>query len=271
MNTHDHEGIPVVILCGGQGTRLREATERLPKPMVDVGGRPILWHIMQIYGRCGFSRFLLCLGYKSEDIKSYFLRYREQSADFTIRLNNGHELVYHNQAGDERWQVTCAETGLYSGTGARLRRIASYIDNDTFMFTYGDGVADVDVSALLAFHRQMGRVATVTGVHPRSRYGEMHVEGDIVAEFNEKPTMAAGYVNGGFFVFQREILDYLGDDPELFLEQEPLQKVARDGQLAVFRHEGYWMGMDTFRDYQELNQLWDTGKAPWLVPPETVR
>ncbi len=256
--------VPVVILCGGQGTRLREATERIPKPMVDIGGRPILWHIMKIYGAHGVTRFLLCLGYKSDAIKNYLLRYRESNGDFTIRLNNGHEPVFHHDPADEPWEITCAETGLYTGTGARLRRVTQYLDSQTFMFTYGDGVGDVDITSLLAFHRDQGRIATVTAVHPQSRYGEMRVEGTVALEFNEKPSLPTGGVSGGFFVFEREILDYLNDDPDLFLEQEPLQKVARDGQLSVYRHDGYWMGMDTFRDYTELNQLWDQGLAPWL-------
>lgn len=258
------DDLPVVILCGGMGTRLREATESLPKPLVDIGSRPILWHIMKIYSAHGPSRFLLCLGYKSEAIKSYFLRYREHMADFTIRLNDEHQPRYHNGAGDEHWEVTCAETGLYSGTGARLRKIATYLDTDTFLFTYGDGVGNVDISRLVEFHREQGRVATVTAVHPPARYGEMSIEDATVTEFNEKPSSTSGYVSGGFFVFQRQILDYLSDEPGLMLEQEPLQKVARDGQLSVYRHDGYWMGMDTYRDYQELNRLWDSGSAPWL-------
>jgi glucose-1-phosphate cytidylyltransferase len=259
------EEIPVVILCGGMGIRLHEQTEKVPKPLVDIGGRPILWHIMKLYGHQGFRRFILCLGYRSMDIKTYFLRYRENLSDFTLHLSDEHRPIFHNAVADEDWEVTFAETGLLSGTGARLRLVRDYIDTDTFMFTYGDGLGTVDLDALLAFHRSHGLLGTVTGVHPTSRFGEMRVEGNIVEEFNEKPTFAEGYVSGGFFVFERDFLRYLGDDPGLTFELEPLQKAARDGQLAVFRHDGFWMGMDTYREYTELNQLWEAGEAPWKL------
>ncbi len=255
----------MVILAGGMGTRLREETERVPKPLVRIGEQPILWHIMKVYGHHGLSRFLLCLGYKSWLIKEYFLRYREHLADFTLTLTDDHEPVFHNQLGNERWEVTCAETGLTTGTGARLARVRDYVDTDTFLFTYGDGLGRVDISGLLDFHYEQGLIGTVTGVHPTSRYGEMRVDGRAVSEFNEKPTHPEGFVSGGFFVFQREFFDYLTDDPHLFLEAEPLQKLARDGQLAVWPHEGFWMGMDTYRDFSELNQLWESGSAPWKV------
>jgi glucose-1-phosphate cytidylyltransferase len=258
--------IPVVVLCGGQGTRLREETERVPKPLVDIGGKPILWHILKVYGHYGFSRFVLCLGYKSWDIKEYFLRFREHQTDFTVRLGNDRsDPVLQNHRGLEDWEVTCADTGLYAATGARISRIRDYVQSDTFMLTYGDGLGDVDVGALLAFHREQGRIGTVTGVHPSSRYGEMRVEGPLAVEFNEKPTRPEGLVSGGFFVFQREFFRYLDDDPSLFFEHEPLQKLARDGELSVFPHEGFWMGMDTYREYLELNRLWQNGEAPWRV------
>lgn len=257
--------IPVVILCGGLGTRLREATENIPKPLVDIGGKPILWHIMKIYGHHGFRRFVLCLGYRSWDIKEYFLRYRENLSDFTIALKDGHEPVFHNDAGDEDWEVTCVETGLLTGTGGRIGRIERYVDTDTFMLTYGDGIGDVDLTSALALHRAQGRLATVTGVHPTSRFGEMHVDGDRVSEFNEKPTVADGFVSGGFFVLQREFFRYLSPDPDLFLEVGPLPRVAKDGQLSVFRHDGFWMGMDTYREYTMLNEMWARGQAPWKV------
>jgi glucose-1-phosphate cytidylyltransferase len=257
--------MPVVILCGGLGTRLREETERLPKPLVDIGGRPILWHIMKIYGHHGLRRFTLCLGYKSWDIKLYFLRYKEHLSDFTINLAADHKPRFDNQLGDENWEVACVETGLLTASGGRLWRVRDHVDTQTFMFTYGDGVGSVDVRALLEFHRRHGRVGTVTGVHPTSRYGEMRVEGSLAAEFNEKPTQLEGWVSAGFFVFEREIFEYLDDDPELVLEQAPLQKLARDGQLAVFPHEGFWRGMDTYRDYTELNHLWESEQAPWKV------
>lgn len=255
--------LPVVILCGGQGTRLREETEYKPKPMVEIGEQPILWHIMKIYGQYGFRRFILCLGYKGWVIKQYFLRYHEMLRDFTVTMDGSRGPVFLNNAGDEDWEVTCAETGAETATGGRLRRVAKYIDTPTFLFTYGDAVGTVDVAKLVAFHREQGRIATVTGVHPTSRYGEMKVEGPAVVEFNEKPTVVEGVVSGGFFVFQREVFDYLDDDPGLFLEQEPLRRLARDQQLSVYVHEGYWHPMDTYRDFLHLNELWRAGKAPW--------
>ena len=255
----------MVILAGGLGTRLREETERVPKPLVEIGDRPILWHIMKLYAHHGHQRFVVCVGYKSWMIKQYFLRYREFLADFTVRLSDDHEPVFLNSAGDEDWEVTCAETGLTTATGARLWRVRDYIDADTFLFTYGDGIGRVDIDRLVEFHRREGRIGTVTGVHPTSRYGEMRVDGTQAVEFNEKPTIAEGFVSGGFFVFQREFFDYLSDDPDLFLEKEPLRKLARDGQLSVYPHEGFWMGMDTYRDFTELNALWDSGRAPWKV------
>jgi glucose-1-phosphate cytidylyltransferase len=261
----DASEVPVVILCGGQGTRLREITETIPKPLVDVGGKPILWHLMKVYDHHGFKRFVLCLGYKGWQIKDYFLRYREHLADLTVRLNGNHSCEYHNNVADEDWTITCAETGELSGTAGRLRLVERYVDAQTFLFTYGDGLGSVDVGELLRFHREQGLIATVTGVHPTSRYGEMRVEGSIVNEFNEKPTQVDGYVSGGFFAFEREIFDYVSDDLTQMLEGPPLQKVARDGQLAVFPHHGYWLGMDTYRDWQELNMLWTGGDAPWQV------
>lgn len=257
--------IPVVILCGGLGTRIREASERLPKPLIDIGGKPILWHIMKLYSHHGFRRFVLALGYKSTDIKGYFLNYRENLCDFTLSLKGDHEPFFLDSRGDEDWEITCAETGLHTGTGGRIRRVRRHIDTDTFMVTYGDGIGAVDLRGLLEFHRAQGRVGTVTGVHPTSRYGEMKVEGSGVSEFNEKPTHADGFVSGGFFVFDEAFFDYLDPEPDLLLEKAPLQNLARDGELGVYAHEGFWMGMDTFRDYTELNGLWDSGEAPWKL------
>ena len=260
------EDIPVVILAGGLGTRLREETERVPKPLVQIGERPIIWHIMKLYGHFGFRRFVLCLGYKSHVLKEYFLRYREQLSDVTVHLSGNHEVTYHNQPADEDWEVTLAETGLLTGTGGRVHRVREFIDTDTFMLTYGDGIGAVDLAALLDFHRGHDRLGTVTGVHPTSRYGELGLNGgNLVEEFNEKPTTPKDFVSGGFFVFQREIFDYLDGDPALIFEQGPLQTLARDGQLAVFRHEDFWMGMDTYREFAALNELWASGRAPWKV------
>jgi glucose-1-phosphate cytidylyltransferase len=259
------ERMPVVILAGGLGTRLREETERVPKPLVEIGERPILWHIMKLYGHYGARRFLVCLGYKSWAIKEFFLRYHEHGADLTVHIGSDDPPTFHDNAVTEDWEVTLAETGLMTATGGRLRRVRQYLDTDTFMFTYGDGIGRVDIEALLEFHRSHDRIATVTGVRPSSRYGEMHVEDGMATEFNEKPTTPEGFVSGGFFVFQREIFDYLSEDPGLILEQAPLRMLARDGQLAVYRHEDFWLGMDTYREFAELNELWASGRAPWKV------
>jgi glucose-1-phosphate cytidylyltransferase len=263
--SYDPADIPVVILCGGMGTRLREASEKLPKPLVDVGGKPILWHIMKTYGHYGYRRFILCLGYKSDQIRRYFLDYREHSNDFTLNLAEGAPR-WHDGGPTEDWEITFVDTGLLTGTGARLRRVAPYLDQDHFLLTYGDGIGAVDIPALVETHLSSGRLGTVTGVHPASRYGEMHVAGDQVSEFNEKPTLATGWVSGGFFAFNRLVADkYLDDDPSLMLEKKPLQTLASDGELSVFKHEGFWMGMDTFRDWTELNGLWDAGSPPWRI------
>jgi glucose-1-phosphate cytidylyltransferase len=259
------EEMPVVILCGGMGTRLREETDKVPKPLVEIGEKPILWHIMKIYAHHGFRRFILCLGYKSWLIKEFFLRYREYVSDFTLEMNSEHRPVFHDNSADEDWNVTCAETGLTTATGARLWRVRDYIDTDTFMFTYGDGIGRVDIGALLDFHYEQGRIGTVTGVHPTSRYGEMRVQGTHAVEFNEKPTVPSGFVSGGFFVFQREFFRYLNDDPGLFFEHSPLRNLARDRELSVYAHDDYWIGMDTYRELTELNELWASGEAPWKI------
>ena len=259
------EDLPVVILCGGQGTRLKEETEYRPKPMVEVGGKPILWHIMKHYGAHGIDHFVLCLGYKGWVIKQYFLRHHEMNRDFTVTMDGSQPPRFHNRDGDESWTVTCAETGEETMTGARLWRVRDYLKTETFCFTYGDAVSNVDLDALLDFHYSQGRIATVTGVHPTSRYGEIEMQDGRATEFNEKPTSPEGVVSGGFFVFQREVFDYMDDDPGLYLEHAPLQKLARDGQLSVYVHEGAWYPMDTYRDYLLLNRLWREGSPPWKV------
>jgi len=254
--------IPVVILCGGKGTRIREASENLPKPMIDIGGKPIVWHIMKIYGSYGFRRFVLLLGYKSWTIKEYFLTYREQVSDFTIRLDNSDKPVFHNDDYDEDFEISLVYTGLETLTGGRLSRARSFLDADTFMLTYGDGVADVAVDELLAHHRRSGVLGTVTAVHPTSRFGELTTEGDRVLTLAEKPELHTGLVNGGFFVFEREVLDRLSDDSPM-LETGLLQQLATERQLSYFVHRGFWRGMDTYREYVELNGLWDQGAAAW--------
>lgn len=258
--------IPVVILCGGMGTRLREASEQLPKPLVDIGGRPILWHIMKTYSHHGFRRFVLCLGYKGDMIKDYFIDHRARVNDFTLRLGGNHELDFHTALGDEDWEITFAETGLTTATGARIARVAQYLDGPRFALTYGDGIGAVDIPEVLRRHLESDKLGTLTGVHPSGRYGEMVLDGDDVTAFNEKQPQT-GYVNGGFFFFEREFVDkYLdADATEEMLEHAPLGQLARDGQLGVYRHEGFWMGMDTYRDWKELNGLWDDGRAEWKI------
>ena len=265
--------IPVVILCGGMGTRLREATgESLPKPMVDIGGRPVLWHIMKTYAHFGHRRFVLCLGYKGDVIKNYFLQYRLQSSDFTLRLSNDGPPVLHSTDVAEDWEVTFVDTGLTTATAGRLHRVAQHLDAERFMLTYGDGVGDIDLAALLAAHLKAGRLATVTAVRPSSRYGEMDIDltAGTVRAFREKPTDTSGWINGGYFVFEREVLTrYLDGDPGVMLETGPLQGLTADAQLSLHCHDGFWVGMDTYRDWTELNGLWDRGAAPWRVWDET--
>ena len=254
--------MPVVILCGGQGTRFREQTERKPKPMIEIGGRPILWHIMSFYAGHGHKDFVLCLGYLGDVIRRYFLDFAALSSDFTVDLSEPGKIAYH-QGGVRDWRVTCVETGAEAMTGARLARIAKYVDADDFLLTYGDGLADVDVPAQLAFHRAHGKVATVTGVRPQSRFGELTVDGDRVTAFSEKPHTNLGFINGGFFVFQRKIFDYVEDRDACTLEREPLERVAQDEQLMIYKHDGYWQCMDTYRDLMRLEHDWARGRAPW--------
>lgn len=262
MPSRNIADIPVVILCGGKGTRIREASEELPKPMIDVGGKPIVWHIMKLYHHYGFRKFVLCLGYKAWSFKEYFLNYREQNSDLTIRPDGTVDIS--GDFGSEDWTVTLAYTGLESQTGRRLHLARKYLECDRFMLTYGDGVADVDLSALLALHLEAGRVGTVTAVHPTSRFGELQLEGDIVTDFAEKPELRQGLVNGGYFVFERAFLDHVGADSPM-LESGALQALTKERELAIFRHGGFWRGMDTYREYVELNALWDAGEAPWRV------
>ena len=256
----------VMILCGGQGTRLREYTELRPKPMVEIGGRPILWHIMKWYDRFGLKDFVLCLGYKAALIKEYFLNYETMNSDFTIQLGRPHRIDLHERTHDEPdWRVTLADTGDKAMTGARIRRAAKYLGNprETFCLTYGDGVSDVDLRAALAFHRSHGKLATVTGVRPPGRFGELRTEGSRVAGFAEKSQIGQGLINGGFFFFEPEFLDYLSDDDACLLEHEPLERCTADGQLYVYEHTGFWQCMDTARDLELLERLWESGKAPW--------
>lgn len=258
----------VVILCGGQGTRLREETEFRPKPLVEVGGRPILLHIMKLYAHYGFNDFVLCLGYRGNMIKDHFLNYEAMNNDFTVDLGRQRQVTLHGSHGEDGLRVTLADTGLDSMTGKRIKSIQKYVDGDTFMVTYGDGVSDVNIKQLLDFHKSHGRLATVSTHKPISRFGVLEVEPDssVVTGFNEKPQLD-GLVNIGFFVFDRKVFDYLDDDPSCVLEQEPLRTLARDGQLVAYRHEGFFFAMDTYREFKYLNDLWDAGQAPWKVWP----
>lgn len=254
----------VVILCGGQGTRLREETEYRPKPLVEIGGRPILWHIMKLYAHHGFSDFVLCLGYKGNMVKEHFLNYEAMNNDFTVRLGRPYHITCHDAHGEQDFRVTLADTGAETMTGGRVLRVKRYVGDDTFMVTYGDGVADIDIGALLNFHRAHGKLATVTAVRPASRFGVLDVADDGgVTRFREKP-QTDGLVNAGFFVFDRKVFDYLGGDDSV-LEREPLERLAAEKQLTAYRHTGFFYAMDTYREYKALNDLWAAGKAPWKV------
>ncbi len=254
----------VVILCGGMGTRLREETEIRPKPMVEIGGRPILWHIMRTFAHHGYRDFVLCLGYKGEQIKQFFCNYEALTHDVTVDLGTG-RLTVHGREDRADWRVTLADTGLEAKTGARVKRAQPYVDSDLFMLTYGDGLTDLDLGRLEAFHRGHGRMGTVTGVFPPSRYGELNIVGDRVLTFREKPDTAAGLISGGYFVFSRRFFDYLRADDDCVLEREPLERLAKDGELMVHTHRGFWQCMDTPRDLEYLKELWAAGAPPWRV------
>lgn len=253
----------VVILCGGLGTRLREETEFKPKPMVEIGGRPILWHIMKIYAHFGYSDFVLALGYKGDIIRDYFLHYEVRNRDFTVTLGRG-DMEIHGSHDEEGWHVTLAETGATTLTGGRLKRLTPYLQNETFMTTYGDGVADIDLSALLSYHRNMGKLGTVTAVRPSSRFGELSITDGVVSSFKEKPQVHEGWINGGFFVFEPQVFDMISGDSET-LEQGLLVKLAKKGELAVYQHEGFWQCMDTYREVELLNEIWQSDNAKWKI------
>jgi glucose-1-phosphate cytidylyltransferase len=253
----------VIILCGGRGMRLQEETEYRPKPLVPIGGRPILWHIMQIYAQAGFREFILCLGYKGDMIKDYFLNYDAMSNDFTVRLGSQGNISYNSLHSEQDYMVTLADTGLETMTAGRIKKVEKYIEDDTFMLTYGDGVADIDINALLKYHHSHGHCATITAVHPVSRYGVLEVgtKGNVL-NFAEKPVMN-DWMSAGFFVFNRRFFNYLeGDDR--YIEFDTLQRLAREGELMAYRHEGFFFSMDTYRDYKHINEMWDKGQTPWI-------
>jgi glucose-1-phosphate cytidylyltransferase len=258
----------VVILAGGMGTRLREETEFRPKPMVEIGPRPILWHIMKTYAHYGFSEFVVCLGYKGDIIRDYFLNYEIRNRDFTVTLGS-RELEIHDAHFECGWRITLAETGAETLTASRLARVAKHLDGDLFMVTYGDGVANVDIDRLLCCHQTHGKLATMTAVRPSSRYGELSIAGGLVQLFREKPQVGEGWINGGFFVFDKRVLDYVAGD-EVSLEHDLLPKLCAMQELAVFQHLGFWQCMDTYREMLALNELWQRGQAPWAVWKESA-
>jgi glucose-1-phosphate cytidylyltransferase len=255
----------VVILAGGLGTRLSEETDIRPKPMVEIGGRPIIWHIMKIYAEYGFNDFVICLGYKGYFIKEYFANYFLHQTDMTIDLGSN-QIEYHKSAS-EKWKISLIDTGKDSMTGGRIKRIQSYIGNEPFMLTYGDGVSDINIASLVNFHKSHGKLLTVTAIQPSGRFGalEMDEQSGQVGSFMEKPKGDGVWINGGFFVCQPEVFDYINQGDATIWEQEPLQKIAKDGQLVGFRHEGFWRPMDTLKDKQDLNEMWNTHSAKWNI------
>ena len=258
----------VVILCGGQSTRIRDVAEDLPKPMIPIGGRPILWHIMKYYAQSGFNEFVLCLGYKGQVIRDFFLNYEAHTKDFTLTLGAREKAIhFHSDHAESGWKITFAETGLQAMTGARVYRIRKYLENEPhFFLTYGDGVGNVDLKRLLAFHQEQGKIMTVSAVRPPGRYGELMGDSSHrVTEFNEKPQATGGRISGGFFVCRSEIFEYLSNSDDLVLEESPMRQLVQDGQMMMFDHDGFWQPMDTYRDYLLLSRLWEQGKAPWAV------
>jgi len=252
----------VIILAGGFGTRLSEYTESIPKPMVSVGGKPILWHIMNTYAKFGHKDFYIALGYKAEVIKEYFLNYKVLNSDFTVDLGSGRITPHQQDVHD--WKVTLVDTGLDSMTGGRVKRMKDFIGNEPFLLTYGDGVADIDIEALVKFHKSHGKMVTVSAVHPGARFGELDINDNIVNTFKEKPQVTQGWINGGYFVANPDFFDLIKDDSTI-LEKEPLEKVAQMGELMSYQHNGFWQCMDTKRDRDSLEDLWNNGDAPWSV------
>ena len=252
----------VVLLAGGFGTRISEESQLKPKPMINIGGMPILWHIMKLYSHYGFNEFIICAGYKQEVIKEWFGDYFLHTSDVTFDFTEGNKMIVHRQHA-EPWKVTVVDTGLNTLTGGRLKRIGKYLDG-TFLMTYGDGVCDVDIPKVIEHHKSHGKYATLTAVQPEGRFGIMDMEGDYIASFREKSKNDTGWINGGFMVLEPEVLDYIDGDQVSF-EREPLECLARDGQLINYKHYGFWQCMDTLRDKQKLEELWESGKAPWKV------
>jgi glucose-1-phosphate cytidylyltransferase len=254
----------VVILCGGLGTRLREETEFRPKPMVPVGPRPMLWHIMKYYAAFGHKEFILCLGYKGEVIKDYFRNYNWNTSDVTLKLGRNPEIRYHSSHDEEDWTVTMIDTGQDTMTGGRIKRALTHIQDDTFLLTYGDGVTNSDINQSIEFHKEHGKLATVTAVKPSGRFGELAMDGETITAFREKPEKESAYISGGFFVLNRKIGEYLSGDSCIF-EREPLENLTRDGQIHAWKHDGFWQCMDTLREQELLTRVWNSGQAPWKI------
>ncbi|WP_158904931.1 glucose-1-phosphate cytidylyltransferase [Rectinema subterraneum] len=254
----------VVILAGGYGTRISEESDLKPKPMIEIGGKPILWHIMKIYSHYGFNDFIICCGYKGYVIKDYFHHYYMHQTDITIDLEKN--LVQFHASNSEPWRVTLVDTGLNTMTGGRIKRIQSFVGNESFMLTYGDGVSDIDILSLLDFHKKNKRLATLTAVQPSGKFGALGIDNqNAVIQFQEKPKGDGAWINGGFFVCEPGIFDYIRSGDETIWERQPLEDLSRDGQLRAYKHEGFWQPMDTLRDKNELERLWSSGKAPWKV------
>jgi glucose-1-phosphate cytidylyltransferase len=254
--------VKVAILAGGVGSRIQEETETKPKPMVEIGGKPILWHIMKHYSHYGFNDFVIALGYKGEYVKRYMIDYSSLHSDLTIALGDG--TVTRHSGEREDWTVALVDTGQATNKGGRIKRLAPYFGNETFMLTWGDGVSNIDLTRLLEFHRRHGKLATMTAVRPPARFGHIELEGDVVSDFSEKPQAREGWINGAFFVLEPGVIDYIDGD-EIEWEREPLERLSRDNQLMAYRHDGFWQCMDTLRDRKLLEQLWDSGEAPWKV------
>lgn len=255
-----------VILCGGFGSRIRDVSEDIPKPMIPIGHQPILWHIMRYYASFGHREFILCLGHKGQVIKDFFLNYESHTQDATVVLGRDGSVRYHGDHDEAGWEVTLANTGHDARTGARVNRIRKYLgDDEHFMLTYGDGVGDIDIEKLLAFHYAHGKILTVTGVHPPGRFGELRADAaNVVTEFNEKPQTSAGRISGGFFVCRREIFHYLDDRDDLVFEESPMKRLVEESEMCVFEHDGFWQPMDTSREYHLLNEIFAAGNAPWV-------
>lgn len=254
----------LVILAGGFGTRLGDITNQIPKPMVHIGGKPIMWHIMKIYSYYGINEFIICLGYKADVIKQYFLNYETINSDFTLDMSNKN-IEFHNHNSESNWKITLVDTGLDTLKGARLKKIEQYLDEDINLLTYGDGLADIDISKLIDFHKSIGKIVTISGVHPPARFGELNADGDILTSFEEKAQISQGLINGGYMVFNKQLLKYLNTDDNCDLEYGVFEKLAEEGKIAVYKHSGLWACMDHERDVLKLDNLWKSNSAFWKV------